>query len=161
MILERRSRGLQPEELLRGQTLRDLFLGGPLPAREALPIAADICRGLVHAHAAGVLHGDLSLANVMVGADGQVKLLDLGLSVALRGAPSRGGTPGFVAPEVQRGEPGDARSDIFAAGAILSRLLGDATGPLVAAAAELGPRRRRAAGAGRQQAGRDRGMGLV
>ena len=110
-------------ELLRGETLDARLARGPLPPAEALRITADICRALVHAHAAGVMHGDLSLGNVMRTVDGTVKVLDLGLSRLFGGDARGGGTTGFIAPEKMLGDPADARSDVFATGVLLFCLL--------------------------------------
>ena len=109
-------------ELLSGRSLRDAVQDGPLPPEDAVRVAAQVARGLAHAHARGVLHGDLSPSNVFLQDDGGVKLLDLGLARLLAtgstGEPERG-TPGFVPPERVKGEPEDARGDLFSLGAML------------------------------------------
>jgi tetratricopeptide (TPR) repeat protein len=110
-------------ELLRGQTLADRLEQGPLPVREVLRIALGIARGLAHAHAEGVVHRDLKPANVFLCEDGQVKLLDFGLAHALGRRRLEGGTPAFMAPEQWRGAPEDERTDVFALGVLLFRML--------------------------------------
>ena len=94
---------------------------------EAARIGAQAARGLAHAHARGVLHRDLTPSNVFVCEDGEVKLLDLGLSrvLAREGSPVDGhaGTPGYAPPERRRGEPEDARGDLYGLGAVLRLLL--------------------------------------
>jgi len=131
-------------ELLEGETLhRRLAKGGPLAPEEALRIARQVARGLVHAHAHGVLHRDLKPGNVFLTADGGVKLLDFGLARLLDRASLAGGTPAYMAPEQLRGEPGDVRADVFAAGVLLFQMLtGALPYPVVkgkSAALEPGP----------------------
>jgi tetratricopeptide (TPR) repeat protein len=112
------------EELLRGETLEERLSRGPLPADEALDVAVEIAKALAHAHSRGVLHRDLKPGNVFLTREARVKLLDFGLAHLLgsRGAPSAG-TPAYMAPEQARGEPGDERADVFAAGAVLFEAL--------------------------------------
>jgi tetratricopeptide (TPR) repeat protein len=110
-------------ELLRGQSLSQRLQAGALPVREALRVGIEVARALAHAHAHGVVHRDLNPANVFLCGDGQVKVLDFGLSLVLGGDAVAGGTPGFMAPEQWRGESGDARTDLFALGVLLTRLL--------------------------------------
>jgi serine/threonine-protein kinase len=113
-------------ELLRGQTLAERVAQGPVPAREALRIATEIAKGLAHAHAAGVVHRDLKPANVILCHDGQVKVLDFGLAHAFGRRAVSGGTPGYMAPEQREGAPEDERTDVFALGVMLHRMLSGA-----------------------------------
>ena len=114
-------------EFLAGRSLRQVVRDGPLRPEEAARIGAQVARGLAHAHGKGVLHRDLTASNVFVCDDGTVKLLDLGLSRVLGGVSSPaddlGGTPGYVPPERLRGEPEDARSDLYGLGALLHLML--------------------------------------
>ncbi len=111
-------------ELLRGETLSRRMERGTLPPREALRIGIDVARALVHAHAQGVLHRDLKPGNVFLTDDGAVKVLDFGLShVFGAGGPAGSGTPGYMAPEQLRGEPEDARTDVFALGVVLFEMI--------------------------------------
>jgi len=110
-------------ELLRGQTLADRLEQGPVPVREALRIGVEMAKGLAHAHGEGVVHRDLKPANVFLREDGQVKLLDFGLAHALGRRRVDGGTPAFMAPEQWKGAPEDERTDVFALGVLLFRLL--------------------------------------
>src|SRR6202008_34157 len=67
-------------ELVEGNTLRDLLNAGALPLRKAIEIAAQIAEGLAKAHEAGIAHRDIKPGNLMVTADGFVKILDFGLA---------------------------------------------------------------------------------
>ncbi|MFO0581784.1 MAG: protein kinase [Anaeromyxobacter sp.] len=113
-------------ELLRGETVGARAARGPLPRAEALRIATEVARGLAHAHAAGVVHRDLAPGNVFVCDDGRVKILDLGMAQAFGKERVDGGTPGFMAPEQRAGGEEDARTDVWALGALLAAMLGGA-----------------------------------
>jgi eukaryotic-like serine/threonine-protein kinase len=110
-------------ELLRGRTLAERLAEGPLPVREAVRIGLEVAKGLAHAHGQGVVHRDLTPGNVYLCEDGQVKVLDLGMAHAFGRKKLEGGTPAYMAPEQWRGAPEDERTDVFALGAILHRML--------------------------------------
>jgi len=80
----------------------------------------EAARGLAAAHQAGVVHGDVKPANVMVANDDTVKILDFGLATAVPGCV---GTPAYMAPEQIRGEALDGRADQFAWGVTAYELL--------------------------------------
>src|SRR5579872_88343 len=119
-------------ECLEGQTLREELSGGALPLRRAVQYGTEIAQGLAAAHDKGIVHRDLKPENIFITRDGRVKVLDFGLAKLVRtgdeGATidaeptSAGvvlGTVGYMSPEQVKGEAADARSDIFALGAIL------------------------------------------
>jgi serine/threonine protein kinase len=122
-------------ELLEGETLRERLEGGGFGWRKAAEIGASIADGLAAAHGAGIIHRDLKPDNVFLTSDGRVKILDFGLARDVAAAApdethsptvSRYtdpgavmGTAGYMSPEQVRGEPADARSDIFALGSVL------------------------------------------
>jgi tetratricopeptide (TPR) repeat protein len=110
-------------ELLRGKTLDLRIEEGPLPVQEAVHIATEIARGLAHAHAEGVIHRDLKPANVFVTNKGQVKILDFGMAHAFGRRRLSGGTPAYMAPEQWEDAPEDERTDVFALGVMLYRML--------------------------------------
>jgi Tol biopolymer transport system component len=129
-------------ELLYGITLRERLAGGPLPARKAVEYAIQMAQGLAAAHEKRIVHRDLKPENVFITNDGQVKLLDFGLAkVAQRPQDSDVdtaqlasiadttpsgtvlGTMGYMAPEQVRGQAVDARTDIFAFGAVFYEML--------------------------------------
>jgi serine/threonine-protein kinase len=116
-------------EYVDGETLASRLSRGPLPAAEALPIAVQLARALAQAHRAGIVHRDLKPANVML-SKGSAKLLDFGLakhagagSNDLTSAGVVLGTLQYMAPEQLAGQPADARTDIFALGAVLYEML--------------------------------------
>jgi WD40 repeat protein/tRNA A-37 threonylcarbamoyl transferase component Bud32 len=110
-------------ELLRGETLAARLARGHLGAHEAVEVMIQLARGLGHAHQAGVIHRDLKPSNVFLRSDGQVKILDFGLA-RLHGEPEgRAGTAAYMAPEQRRGDPQDARTDLFSLGVLLYEML--------------------------------------
>lgn len=120
-------------ELLEGEVLSDRLRKGPLTASQALPIGLGMLDALAALHARGVIHRDLKPSNVFLTVHG-VKLLDFGLArpeldESLSDASNLTrtgvvmGTPRYMAPEQVTGEGVDARSDLFAAGAILFEML--------------------------------------
>jgi TolB-like protein len=110
-------------ELLRGKTLDLKIEEGPLPVQEAVHIATEVARGLAHAHGEGVIHRDLKPANVFITNKGQVKILDFGMSHAFGRRRLSGGTPAYMAPEQWADAPEDERTDVFALGVMLYRML--------------------------------------
>lgn len=110
-------------ELLRGETLAQRLDRGLVPLPEAIHLALEVAKGLAHAHAQGVVHRDLTPGNVFLCEDGQVKVLDLGMAHAFGRPKLEGGTPAYMAPEQWRGAPEDERTDVFALGVLLFRML--------------------------------------
>ena len=115
------------EEFLVGRTLAARLKDGALPVPEALEVATRIAAALSYAHAHGVVHRDLTAANVFLCEDGQVKLLDLGISQAFGRPRVGGGTKDFMAPEQEQGLPEDERVDVYALGILLGRMLAGPT----------------------------------
>jgi eukaryotic-like serine/threonine-protein kinase len=120
-------------ELVRGRPLEEIAREGPMPTEAIVRYGEQIADALAHAHQHGVVHRDLKSANILVTAEGRVKILDFGLArhleadevggktLSLIPSNQRGvvGTLHYIAPEVFRGEVADARSDIWALGVIL------------------------------------------
>lgn len=112
-------------ELVEGASLRERFRTPP-PLPEALRIAAEIARGLAAAHAAGVVHRDLKLDNVMIDKGARVVLTDFGIARAAASTAETSvlvGTPRAMAPEQLRGEAVDGRADVYALGLLVHELL--------------------------------------
>jgi Tol biopolymer transport system component len=128
-------------EFLEGETLADRLLKGPLPTEQVLKCGIEICEGLERAHKSGVVHRDLKPGNVMLTKTG-AKLMDFGLAKAIPAGSAPASsltmtTPGptvnqpltaqgtlvgtfqYMSPEQTEGKEADARSDIFALGAVL------------------------------------------
>src|SRR3954452_10767562 len=109
-----------PSESLAARIARE----GPLSAVETADIGRQMADGLAAAHLAGVVHRDVKPGNVLIAADGLVKLTDFGVSravdeVQLTRTGVIAGTPAYLAPEVAQGRQPTAASDIFALGATL------------------------------------------
>ncbi len=125
-------------ELLEGESLRAVLDRGPLPQRKAIEYGVQIAQGLAAAHEKGIVHRDLKPENIFVTKDGRIKILDFGLAKLAQAAEEPNGatlmtagtaagvvlgTPGYMAPEQVRGHAADARTDIFALGAVLYEML--------------------------------------
>ena len=116
-------------ELVEGTTLKS---AGPLSLRRALEITAQVADGLGTAHASGIVHRDIKPENIMLGRDGVAKILDFGIAKRTglpSGAPLQTqagfviGTAAYMSPEQVRGEPVDARTDIFSLGLVLYEMV--------------------------------------
>ncbi|WP_426514929.1 Stk1 family PASTA domain-containing Ser/Thr kinase [Dactylosporangium sp. McL0621] len=118
-------------EFVNGRTLKEVLAAeGRLMPRRALEITADICAALEFSHRHGIIHRDIKPGNVMLTQTGQVKVMDFGIARALAsGATTMTqtsaviGTAQYLSPEQARGEPVDARSDVYASGCVLFELL--------------------------------------
>ena len=130
-------------ELVEGEDLSQRLARGAIPLDEALPIARQIAEALEAAHEQGIIHRDLTPANIKVRADGTVKVLDFGLAKAMdpAGASSPDvmnsptmiahgtqigmivGTAPYMSPEQARGKAVDRRADIWAFGAVLFEMV--------------------------------------
>jgi hypothetical protein len=129
-------------ELVEGETLRTRLNRGALPVDEALETCRQVAEGLEAAHERGVVHRDLKPGNIMLTAEGKVKILDFGLAKAFRDEGSSAdlansptitdrmtrpgvilGTAAYMSPEQAKGRPADKRTDIWAFGCILYECL--------------------------------------
>ena len=113
-------------EFVEGMPLDRLLEKGTLPLPKACAWVAHAAEALSVAHQRGVIHGDVKPANILITADGKVKLTDFGMArVAKRdtGDSPLLGTPAYWCPEQIMGRPQDARSDIFSLGVVLYEMV--------------------------------------
>ena len=129
-------------ELIEGPTLREVLERGPMPIGELLDCGVQVAGAIAAAHEHGVVHRDLKPENIMVTGAGFYKVLDFGVArideptsqeeerlsntqTPTRWLTRRGilmGTVAYMSPEQVKGDPADARSDIFALGSVLYEL---------------------------------------
>jgi len=116
-------------EYVPGRTLRALLRErGWLPWQEALQVMDPVLAGLAAAHRAGIVHRDVKPENVLITADGRVKVVDFGLARASAavGNTRAGmiiGSVSYIAPEQVTGAPSDARTDVYSAGIMMFEML--------------------------------------
>jgi tetratricopeptide (TPR) repeat protein/predicted Ser/Thr protein kinase len=115
-------------DYLEGETLDKRLLRGPIPVTQAVDIAIQIARGLDKAHGLGTVHRDIKSANIILGPDGHVSILDFGLAL-LPGAERLTvtgavvGTPVYMSPEQCQGHEVDHSTDIWSLGVLLFEML--------------------------------------
>ena len=129
-------------EFIEGVTLRATLARGRMSVHDALEVAVQVASALAAAHKTGVVHRDIKPENIMIRPDGYVKVLDFGLAKLTEQklasdnqdltitntqhtlAGMLVGTPRYMSPEQTRGEPADARSDIWSLGAVIYEMVG-------------------------------------
>jgi serine/threonine protein kinase len=115
-------------EHVQGMTLADLMRQrGRLSAAEAAGLAVQACRGLAHAHAAGLVHRDVKPQNLLLGPGGTLKVADFGIAraaetTALTQAGTVLGTAAYLSPEQATGEEVTSAADVYSVGAVLYQL---------------------------------------
>jgi eukaryotic-like serine/threonine-protein kinase len=152
-------------ELLEGETLRARLEAGPIGLRKALNYAIQTAHALASAHERGIVHRDLKPENLFICDDGRIKILDFGIarlaadatatfetmvpaSTGIATAAGRIiGSLSYMPPEQMRGQPVDARGDIFALGAVIYEMVsgarafgGDTGADIIAALLNTEPR---------------------
>ncbi len=116
-------------EYIQGQTLAEVVRGNvPLPLVRKLELMEALCDGLGFAHKSGIIHRDVKPANLMLDADGSLKILDFGIARAAESSSMTQagmliGTLNYMSPEQVSGQPVDLRSDLFAVGAVFYELV--------------------------------------
>jgi hypothetical protein len=113
-------------ELVEGETLRKILVGGPLPVERTVRLVEQMGAALDYAHGHYIVHRDIKPANIVVSND-HVKVMDFGVAkitgVNLTVAGQMMGTPAYMAPEVVKGGEADGRADIFSLGVVLYEML--------------------------------------
>jgi Tol biopolymer transport system component/predicted Ser/Thr protein kinase len=138
-VAEEEGRAFIVMQYVEGETLAARIQRQPLEAKETLDLAVQVADAFAQAHARGIIHRDIKPANIMLSAQGQAKVMDFGLAKVVQqksliesDAPTesllteRGmivGTVPYMSPEQVNGETVDARSDIFAFGAVLYEMV--------------------------------------
>jgi serine/threonine protein kinase len=127
-------------EMVRGETLEEQLKRGPLPLRDALAIAKQICNALEAAHETGIIHRDLKPANIKISPNGTVKLLDFGLASAFDVNPkttdlgrsptlpatsiaAHAGTAAYMSPEQFQWKTINKQVDVWGLGCVLFEML--------------------------------------
>lgn len=117
-------------ELVSGRLLKDLVDEGPMTEADAVRYVDGILEALEYSHRAGVVHRDIKPGNVMVTDAGGVKVMDFGIARAVSDSSSTVaettaiiGTASYFSPEQAKGEPVDARADLYSTGVVLYELL--------------------------------------
>ncbi|WP_200880965.1 Stk1 family PASTA domain-containing Ser/Thr kinase [Microbacterium profundi] len=117
-------------ELVQGRQLKEIIAEGPVPVEDAVRYVDGILEALDYSHRAGVVHRDIKPGNVMVTPAGQVKVMDFGIARAVSDSSSTVaettqiiGTAAYFSPEQAKGEPVDARADLYSTGVVLYELL--------------------------------------
>ena len=137
MNSERRTPSIHCHGVIDGETLRKRMEREPMKVSEALDVAVQATDALAAAHGADIIHRDIKPDNIMLRADGYIKVLDFGLAkltepratdgnaptMALTGAGVVMGTAKYMSPEQARGLPVDARTDIWSLGIVLYEMV--------------------------------------
>lgn len=117
-------------ELVHGTLLKDIIARGPVPPADAVRYVDGILEALEYSHRAGVVHRDIKPGNVMITDAGQVKVMDFGIARAVSDSSSTVaettsilGTAAYFSPEQAKGDPVDARADVYSTGVVLYELL--------------------------------------
>ena len=117
-------------EIVAGRSLKEYGKGrDPLPIHRALSVVADCCLALDYSHQRDILHRDIKPANIMLSVSGEVKLLDFGIAVGIRGTAGltrQGptlGTPNYMSPEQILGRELGPASDFYSLATVLFELL--------------------------------------
>ncbi len=117
-------------EFVAGTPLKELIRArARLPVSATISVGKQLCRALEAAHEQGIIHRDIKPPNIMVAADGLVKVMDFGIARPVereKGRTKTGfviGTPDYMAPEQLLGEPLDPRADLYAVGVVLYECL--------------------------------------
>ena len=135
-------------EYVDGQTLAELLArSGPMQPDDAVELLLQVCAGLEHAHAAGLVHRDIKPQNLLIRSDGVVKIADFGIARTLQATQLTQvgtvlGTAAYLAPEQAAGEKVTSAADIYSLGAVAYELLTGRTPYEVESLADLAQEQR-------------------
>ncbi len=135
-------------EYVKGETLSELLARrGRLPPAHAVDLALEVCAGLDHAHASGLVHRDIKPQNLLVREDGRIKIADFGIARAaeatrLTQIGSVLGTAAYLSPEQASGHEVTGSADIYSLGVVLYELLSGRTPYAFDSLAQLEARQR-------------------
>lgn len=117
-------------ELVPGRTLKEVLQAGPVPMATALDWTRQLADAMLHAHARGLVHGDLKPTNLMIEPSGKLRVLDVGLALHLDvlatvtlPAAALQGTVAYMAPERLQGAPASVGADVYAVGLLLYEMV--------------------------------------
>ena len=115
-------------ELVDGESLAQRVRRGAIPPRDACELAAQLCSALAQAHAQGVVHRDVKPANVLISAEGRVKVGDFGVALLAEGSTDGAtagvvGTPQYMAPEQAEGHGTRPATDVYSVGVVVYEML--------------------------------------
>ena len=116
-------------EYIRGKTLKELIRDrGPIEYNETITIMKQLCSAIMEAHRNGIIHRDIKSQNILLKADGTIKVLDFGIALAnntmqITSDDSVLGSVHYLAPEVAKGEVASMQSDIYSIGIVFYELL--------------------------------------
>ncbi len=112
-------------EYIHGNSLFKL-MDNPLSLSESLRIVSGVCHALHYAHEKNIIHRDIKPSNVMISSDGQIKVVDFGISILRKGdddIPGLMGSPSYMAPELVHGQVPNELSDLFSVAVVLYELI--------------------------------------
>ncbi|KZE93826.1 Serine/threonine-protein kinase PknB [Agromyces sp. NDB4Y10] len=117
-------------EYVEGRLLKDIIHEGPLEPLAAARVIEGVLTALEYSHRAGVVHRDIKPGNIMITTTGQVKVMDFGIARAVSDSATTVaqttailGTASYFSPEQAKGEPVDARTDLYSTGVVLFEML--------------------------------------